>query len=71
MIDERVKKWIIRAMEDYKTIENEFKLSEEEIVPSAVCFHAYLEEAKEAFDIAKQVKDFIFKKLNITERDIL
>jgi hypothetical protein len=51
MIDERVKKWIIKAMEDYKTIS--------------------LEEAKEAFEIAKRVKDFIFKKLNITERDIL
>jgi HEPN domain-containing protein len=134
MIDERVKKWIIKAMEDYKTIENEFKLSEEEIVPSAVCFHAQqfvekilkayltlkgrdfgkthnlefllrlcseedkdfdkldvgdltfyavdvrypdefytpsLEEAKEAFEIAKRVKDFIFKKLNLTEKDIL
>jgi Uncharacterized conserved protein related to C-terminal domain of eukaryotic chaperone, SACSIN len=30
-----------------------------------------LEEAKKAFEIAKQVKDFIFKKLNITEKDIL
>jgi len=40
MIDERVKRWIIKAMEDYKTIENEFKLLEEEIVPSAVCSHA-------------------------------
>ena len=30
-----------------------------------------LEEAKEAFEIAKRVKDFIFKKLNITEKDIL
>ncbi|QER41220.1 HEPN domain-containing protein [Thermodesulfobacterium sp. TA1] len=29
-----------------------------------------LEEAKESFEIAKQVKDFIFKKLNITEEDI-
>ena len=26
---------------------------------------------KEAFEIAKRVKDFIFKKLNITEKDIL
>jgi hypothetical protein len=40
MIDEKVKRWVIKAMEDYKTIENEFKLSEKEIVPSAVCFHA-------------------------------
>ena len=30
-MDEKVKKWVIKAMEDYKTVENEFKLSEEEI----------------------------------------
>jgi len=24
-MDEKVKKWIIKAMEDYKTVENEFK----------------------------------------------
>jgi len=29
-----------------------------------------LEEAKEAFEIAKQVKDFIFKKLKITEKEL-
>jgi len=29
-----------------------------------------LEEAKEAFEIVKQVKDFIFKKLNITEKEL-
>jgi HEPN domain-containing protein len=133
MIDEKVKKWLVKAMEDYRTIENEFKLSEEEIVPAAVCFHAQqfvekvlkayltlkakdfgkthnlefllklcsqedkdfenldigdltfyaveirypeefytpsLEEAKSAFQITKQVKEFVFKKLNITEEDI-
>jgi len=39
-MDEKVKKWVIKAMEDYKTVENEFKLSEEEIVTSSVVFIA-------------------------------
>jgi len=38
-MNDKVKKWIVKAMEDYKTVENEFKLSEEEIVTSSVCFH--------------------------------
>jgi len=25
-MNEKVKKWIVKAMEDYKTVENEFKL---------------------------------------------
>jgi len=28
-MDEKVKKWIIKAMEDYKTVENEFKKAKE------------------------------------------
>ncbi|MEO0139190.1 MAG: HEPN domain-containing protein [candidate division WOR-3 bacterium] len=133
MIDERVKKWLLKALEDYKTIENEFRLPEEDIVTSSVCFHAQqfvekalkayltfknkdfgrthnlefllklcseedkefeeldvgdltfyaveirypdefytptLDEAKKAFDIAKKVKDFIFKKLSVKEEDL-
>jgi len=120
-------------MEDYRTVENEFKLTEEEIVTSSVCFHsqqfvekilkAYLvskdvdfgkthdieyllklcsdvdkdfknlktgnltdyavevrypddfyipslEEAKEAFNIARDVKKFVFDKLGLKEKDI-
>lgn len=133
MIDERTKRWLIKAMEDYRTIENEFKLSEKEIVTSSVCFHAQqfvekilkayltlkgvdfgkthdlefliklcsdidkefenydignlthyavevrypddfyipsLKEAKEAYEIAKKIKIFIFNKLNIKEEDL-
>ncbi|GMT43918.1 MAG: DNA-binding protein [bacterium] len=40
MTDEILKKWLIRAFEDYRTIENEFKLSKKEVVTSSVCFHA-------------------------------
>jgi HEPN domain-containing protein len=97
MIDQRVKKWIIKAYltlkgRDFgKTHNLEFLLrlcSEEDkdfdkLNVGDLTFYAVdvrypdefytpsLEEAKEAFEIAKQVKDFIFKKLNITERDIL
>jgi len=133
MIDEKVKKWIIKALEDYRTVENEFKLPEDEIVTSSVCFHsqqfvekilkAYLvskgvdfgkthnlefllklcstkdkdfemlevgnlsdyavevrypeefytpslEEAKESFEIAKRIKEFIFAKMNVKEDEL-
>ena len=40
MIDEKVRKWVIKALEDYRTVENEFKLPEDEIVTSSVCFHS-------------------------------
>ncbi len=133
MIDDKVRKWVIKAMEDYRTVENEFKLKEDEIVTSSVCFHsqqfvekilkAYLtmkgvdfgkthnlefllklcsetdpefkqleigdlstyavevrypddfyiptiEEAKESFEIAKKIKNFVFRKLGISEEDI-
>ncbi|HCJ67591.1 MAG TPA: DNA-binding protein [Elusimicrobia bacterium] len=132
MIDEKVKKWVIKALEDFNSVEHEFRLSDEEIVTSTVCFHcqqfvekmlkAYLtlkkidfgkthdlevllklcikedkdfqnldigdltfyavevrypeefytptlEEAKECFEIASKVKDFVFKKLEIKEKD--
>ncbi len=57
MIDEKVKKWIIKAFEDYRTIENEFKLSEEEIVTSSVCFHAqqFVEKILKAYLYSKGV----------------
>lgn len=132
MIDEKVKKWVIKALEDFNSVEHEFRLSDEEIVASTVCFHcqqfvekmlkAYLtlkkidfgkthdlevllklcikedrdfqnlnigdltfyavevrypeefytptlEEAKECFEIASKVKDFVFKKLEIKGKD--
>jgi HEPN domain-containing protein len=134
MIDDYVKNWIIKAYEDYKIAAHELKLSEEEMVKSAVCFHcqqfvekilkAYLilneikfgrthdlkvllelcikkdndfsqinvgnltsyatniryadefympsvKEAKESFEIARNVKEFVFKKLGIKEEEIL
>lgn len=133
MIDEYVKKWLIKAKNDLKVAENEIKLSAEEMVTDAICFHsqqavekylkAYLifeeidfdrshkleyllelciernndfsqinvgnlsfyavevrypddfyipteKEARECFELAREVKEFIFKKLSIKDSDI-
>jgi HEPN domain-containing protein len=40
MIDEYVNKWLIKALEDFKTAKHELDLSEDETVTSAVCFHS-------------------------------
>jgi HEPN domain-containing protein len=40
MIDEYLKKWIIKAMEDFKVAKHELSLPEDEIATSAVCFHS-------------------------------
>ena len=81
MIDKETKKWLIKAINDYKTAEKLINLPENEIITDT--FYAIdirypdefyiptIEEAKNAFESATFVKEFIFKKLNITERDIL
>jgi len=132
MIDEKVKKWVIKAIEDFTAAEKLLNFPDREIVTSAVCFHcqqfvekilkAYLastgidfgrthnlryllklcsdndadfsklevgsmtfyaidirypdefyvpsvDEAHECFKIVLQVKDAVFKKMNI-EREL-
>jgi HEPN domain-containing protein len=39
-MNEKLKFWLIKAFEDFMLILNEFKLPEDEIVTSAVCFHS-------------------------------
>lgn len=39
MIDEEVIEWLKKANSDFKLIEHELKLSEEEVVKDVVCFH--------------------------------
>mgnify|MGYP006277603773 CR=1 FL=1 len=39
MKDEYLKKWLIKADEDFKVAEHELERSESEMVTSAVCFH--------------------------------
>jgi HEPN domain-containing protein len=133
MIDEDIKKWIAKALGDFKVAKHELDLPEAEMVTDAVCFHcqqavekllkAYLifknvdferihqlelllelcseqdnefkelylgdlsgyaveirypetfyipsaEEAKECFEIASKVKEFVLKKLEIKEEDL-
>jgi len=134
MVEKYIYNWIVKAMEDFKSVEHELRLPDEEVVTSAVCFHcqqvvekllkAYLisknidiekthdleyllqlcarqdaefeklnignlnlyavevrypddfyipsiEEAKECFKIASNIKKFVFQKLNIKEEDCL
>ena len=39
MIDEESKKWLIKAMNDYKTAEKLINLPTEEIITDTLCFH--------------------------------
>jgi len=135
MIDEQVKNWIIKAMEDFTIAKHELTFPDEnEISTGPVCFHcqqvvekllkSYLvsknidfgkthdleglirlcseqdnefkgldvrsltdyavevrypeefyipsvEEAKECFEIAAKVKDFIFQKFGIKEKELI
>ncbi|MEK7396798.1 MAG: HEPN domain-containing protein [Candidatus Poribacteria bacterium] len=133
MIDEYIRRWLIKAMEDFMVAKHELSFPEEEITTGAICFHcqqlvekllkAYLisksveirkthdlqllldlcleqdidfsklnvdnltsyaveirytddfytpsvEEARECFEIASDAKDFILRKMNVSERDI-
>jgi len=133
MIDEYLKKWIIKAMEDFKVAKHELNLPEAEMATGAVCFHSqqlvekllkahlistgvdfegthdlkfllelcisqdidfkelevgnltsyaveirypdefYIPstgEAKECFEIASRIKDFVFEKLGITDNNL-
>ena len=74
-MDEKVKKWVIKVMEDYKTefkkldVGNlsyyavEVRYADEFYIPT-------LEEAKRAFEIAKKAKEFIFRKMEIREDEL-
>lgn len=135
MIDEEIKKWLIKAMNDYKTAKQLINSPPDETITDTLCFHCQqfvekslksflvskniefekvhdlrylvklctdtdnsfnwmyevarkisgyaieirypdefyiptLEEAKECFEIASKVKEFIFKKLKITEEEL-
>jgi HEPN domain-containing protein len=133
MIDEGVKKWIVKAMEDFKIANHELGFPKDEVSTGPVCFHcqqvvekllkAYLvsknidfekthdlefllelcvrqeddfeklnignlmfyaievrypdefyipslKEARECFEIAGKIKDFVFKKLGIKDKDL-
>ncbi len=135
MIDEEVKRWLIKAINDYKSAQKLLSQPEEEIITDTACFHCQqavekmlkvfllnyniefgkthsieyliklcskidkefeklyeiieglteyaidvrypdefyipsIEEAKEAFDTATKVKEFVLRKLKINEKDL-
>ena len=58
MIDEYVKKWLIKASNDLRVAENLMKLSSEEAITEAVCFHSQqaVEKLLKAYLITKNVE---------------
>ena len=135
MIDEEVKRWLIKAINDYKSAQKLLSQPEEEIITDTACFHCQqavekmlkafllnyniefgkthsieyliklcskidkefeklyeiieglteyaidvrypdkfyipsIEEAKEAFDTATKVKEFVLRKLKINGKDL-
>lgn len=55
MIDDYIKKWIIKALEDFKVAKHELDLDEGEIATGAVCFHCQqcVEKLLKAYLISK------------------
>lgn len=58
MIDEYLKKWLIKANKDLKVSENEIILPPEDMVTDAICFHSQqaVEKYLKAYLIFKQVE---------------
>jgi len=82
MIDEYIRRWVIKALNDISVAQHEINLPENEMITDAVCFHCLqaveirypeefyiptFQEARECFEIASNVKDFILKKFGIKE----
>lgn len=57
MINEKIKRWILKALNDIKIIEHEFKFNETEIVTDGVCFHSQqaVEKLLKAFLVSKNI----------------
>jgi len=57
LIDEYTKKWIIKALEDFKVVKHELNLPENEIATGPVCFHCQqlVEKLLKAYLISKDV----------------
>ncbi|NLI56213.1 HEPN domain-containing protein [bacterium] len=58
MIDEETKKWLIKALNDYKTAKQLVNLSEEEIITDTLCFHCqqFIEKALKAFLVLNKIE---------------
>lgn len=57
MIDDYIKKWLLKALEDITLVEHELRLSPEEAITSAICFHSQqaVEKLLKSFLIFKNV----------------
>ena len=57
MIDEEVKKWLIKAMEDLKITEHDLSFPEEEMSTGPVCFHCQqlVEKLLKAYLVSKKI----------------
>lgn len=60
MIDEQVKNWIIKAMEDFNIAKHELTFPENEISTGPVCFHCQqvVEKLLKAYLVSKNIDDF-------------
>lgn len=58
MIDEETKKWLIKALNDYKTAKQLVNLSEEEIITDTLCFHCqqFIEKILKAFLVLNKIE---------------
>ena len=75
MIDDYIKRWVIKAINDFKIAEHELNQPNDEMITDALCFHCQqavdefympsVTEAKECFDIASKAKNFLLNKLEI------
>lgn len=66
MIGEEVKKWLVKAINDYKTAEKLLGFPPEEIITDTLCFHCqqFVEKALKAFLVHKNVD---FEKVHSLE----
>lgn len=57
-MNEEVRKWIIKALNDYKTAEKLINLSEEEIITDTLCFHCQqaVEKLLKAFLVNEEIE---------------
>jgi HEPN domain-containing protein len=57
MIDSEVKKWLIKAMNDYRTAEKLIQGPEEDVITDTLCFHGeqFVEKVLKAYLLSHQV----------------
>lgn len=58
MIDEYLRRWLIKAEEDFKVAQHELSFPEDEMATSAICFHCQqlIEKLLKAYLISKNVE---------------